>query len=75
MGAARVPEVGPSHLTMTAAEGVNFARAFPDAATIPLHFEGWRHFSESRTEITAAFAKAGIENRLHWFGAGRVEDI
>jgi hypothetical protein len=75
MGAARVPEVGPWHLTMTAAEGVNFARAFPDAAIIPLHFEGWRHFSESRTEITAAFAKAGLENRLHWLEAGRVEDI
>jgi len=75
MGAARVPEVGPAHLTMTAADGIAFARSFPDAAIIPLHFEGWRHFSESRPQITAAFAEAGLENRLHWLAPGRAVDI
>jgi L-ascorbate metabolism protein UlaG (beta-lactamase superfamily) len=75
MGAARVPEVGPAHLTMSAADGVAFARAFPDATIIPLHFEGWRHFSESRPQITAAFAEAGLESRLRWPEAGRAIDI
>src|SRR5215470_2102182 len=46
MGAARVPAVGPCHLTMTAAEGVEAARAFSDATIVPLHFEGWAHLSE-----------------------------
>ena len=31
MGAARVREVGPAHLTLTAEEGVEVARAMPDA--------------------------------------------
>lgn len=75
MGAARVPEVGPSHLTMTAADGIEFARAFPDAAIIPLHYEGWRHFSESRAVITAALSAAGLENRLHWLEPSRPEVI
>lgn len=75
MGAAQVPEVGPWPLTMSAADGVEFARAFPSAAIVPLHFEGWRHFTESRTEITAAFRAAGIEERLHWLTPGQTLEI
>src|SRR4051812_14155935 len=44
MGAARVEEVGPAHLTLTAAEGAEIAAdILPDAAVVPLHFEGWAH--------------------------------
>src|SRR5690348_3723069 len=46
MGAARVREVGPAHLTLTAGEGVQLARAMPQAVIVPLHYEGWAHFSE-----------------------------
>lgn len=66
MGAARVAAVGPHHLTLTAQEGVNVARALPEARIIPLHFDGWRHFSESRSDIEQAFREAGLENRLVW---------
>lgn len=71
LGAARVPAVGPFHLTMTALGGVEAARAFPDAAIVPLHFEGWEHFSEGRAEIARAFAEAGLTDRLHWPEPGR----
>jgi L-ascorbate metabolism protein UlaG (beta-lactamase superfamily) len=70
LGAARVPAVGPAPLTMTAADGIAAARAFPTAAIVPLHFEGWAHFSESRADITAAFAAAGLADRLHWIAPG-----
>jgi len=75
MGAARVLEVGPAHLTFTAEEAVEAARAFSDAAIIPLHYEGWAHFSESRKEIAEAFASAGLEGRLKWMEPGCVTDI
>jgi L-ascorbate metabolism protein UlaG (beta-lactamase superfamily) len=71
MGAARVPEVGPSHLTFTAAEAVEAARAFPDAIIIPLHYEGWAHFSESRQQVEETFAAAGLSHRLSWLNQGR----
>jgi L-ascorbate metabolism protein UlaG (beta-lactamase superfamily) len=71
LGAARVPEVGPYHLTMTAGEAVHAARAFTEAAIVPLHFEGWAHFPEGREEIARAFADAGLSHRLHWPEAGR----
>ncbi len=66
MGAARVPEVGPDHLTFTAEEGIEAARAFADAVVVPLHYEGWAHFSESRRQIEDAFISAGLKHRLQW---------
>jgi hypothetical protein len=50
--------VGPAHLTFTAAEAVVAAQAFTQALIVPLHFEGWAHLSESRTDIESAFAAA-----------------
>ena len=70
MGAACVPEVGPDHLTFTAEEGVEFARAFPNSKIVPVHYEGWAHFAESKKEINAAFAGAGIADRLIWLEPG-----
>lgn len=68
MGAARVEAAGPAPLTMTAEDGVQVAKAMPDAAIVPLHFEGWAHFSKSREVIEEAFRVAGLENRLRWAG-------
>jgi len=56
----RVPEVGPFHLTMTAEDGIAAARTFSDAMIVPVHYEGWRHFSESRMDVEQAFQKEGI---------------
>ncbi len=75
LGAARVPEVGPFHLTMTADEGVETARALPNAAIVPLHFEGWAHFSEGREDIARAFAAAGLQDRLHWLKLGKPVEV
>ena len=75
LGAAKVKEVGPAHLTFAATEGVDFAKAFPNAAIVPLHYAGWGHFSEGRAEIQRAFDAAGIGNRLQWPEPGRRTDI
>jgi L-ascorbate metabolism protein UlaG (beta-lactamase superfamily) len=75
MGAARVPEVGPAHLTFTAGEALEAARAFSEATIIPLHFEGWAHLSESRTDIEQAFWSAGLEHRLRWPEPGQAMEL
>jgi DNA-directed RNA polymerase specialized sigma24 family protein len=69
LGAARVDAI-PAHLTFTAEEAVRVSKSLPHARIVPVHFEGWQHFTESRGEITTAFASAGIENRLLWLRAG-----
>lgn len=75
MGAARVAEVGPAHLTFSADEAVEAARAFPQAVIVPLHHEGWAHFSESRRQIDAAFIWAGLEKRLKWLEPGKATEV
>ena len=75
MGAARVEAAGPSHLTFTAAEGVEAARAFKRATIVPLHYEGWAHFTESRAEIQHAFDQAGLAHRLCWLPQGVPTDL
>ncbi|HEY7180596.1 MAG TPA: MBL fold metallo-hydrolase [Blastocatellia bacterium] len=74
MGAGRIPEA-PGHLTFTAKEAVEAARAFADATIIPLHYEGWAHFSESRKEIEEAFANAEMKGRLRWMEPGCATDL
>jgi L-ascorbate metabolism protein UlaG (beta-lactamase superfamily) len=75
MGAAQVAAAGPAPLTFTANEGVEAARAFADAVIIPLHYEGWEHFSESRKDIQDAFAAAGLDSRLRWMEPGRATEV
>ena len=75
LGAARVAVAGPSHLTFTAEEGVRVARAAPRATIVPVHFEGWRHFTEGRKEIERAFASADLEGQLYWLEAGQPTPI
>jgi L-ascorbate metabolism protein UlaG (beta-lactamase superfamily) len=74
IGAARVREVGPFHLTMTSEEAVEAAKAFPDATIVPTHFEGWAHFSEGKDSILHAFRGAGLESRLLWPRAGEATE-
>lgn len=65
-GAAKVAVAGPSPLTFTAEEAVVAARAFPHAAIVPLHCEGWTHFSEACADVGRAFAAARLADRLRW---------
>ena len=74
VGAARVREVGALHLTMTSDEAVEAARAFSKAVVVPLHFEGWAHFSEGRERVEQAFSATRLQSRLQWPEPGcRVE--
>lgn len=74
-GAAKVPAVGPYHLTMTGEEAVAAARVFSSATIFPVHFEGWAHFSEGKSDIARAFRDAGLEQRLRWPEAGRSVEV
>jgi L-ascorbate metabolism protein UlaG (beta-lactamase superfamily) len=71
MGAAQVPAVPNSPLTMTAVDAIEAARAFSRATIVPLHYEGWAHFTESREQIAESFAHAGLQHRLLWLPPGK----
>jgi L-ascorbate metabolism protein UlaG (beta-lactamase superfamily) len=67
-GAARTR--GPIHLTMDTNEVIETASAFPHATIVPLHHEGWAHFTESQTDIAKAFAVVGLSSRLQLLEPG-----
>jgi L-ascorbate metabolism protein UlaG (beta-lactamase superfamily) len=71
MGSAKLKERGPAALTMTAADGIEAARTFPRATIVPVHYQGWAHFSESRDDITQAFAAAGLSAQLRLLDPGQ----
>jgi hypothetical protein len=41
---------------------------------VPIHFEGWKHLSESREVISRAFEAAGVSGPVRWMEAGTVVD-
>lgn len=46
-----------------AAEAATILRA---RRVVPVHVEGWAHFTEGREDLGAAFAAAGLSDRLQW---------
>jgi L-ascorbate metabolism protein UlaG (beta-lactamase superfamily) len=67
---ARIGAAGDQALTFTAEEAVSVARAMPGSVIVPVHFEGWEHFSETRDDVDRAFGAAGLEGRLEWAPPG-----
>jgi L-ascorbate metabolism protein UlaG (beta-lactamase superfamily) len=72
VGGAQVPEAwGPDvNLTLDAAGAVAAARALGDAPIVPIHEDGWAHFTSSPAEVEAAFADAGLGERLRMVRPG-----
>ncbi|MBX7266289.1 MBL fold metallo-hydrolase [Micromonospora sp. Llam7] len=68
LGAVRFPITGRLHYSLTAAEAVELCRLVRPRTIIPVHYEGWSHFSQGRQAIERAFATApdGLGERLHW---------
>lgn len=63
-GAARVQGRGAFHLTMNCDDAIATARAFPRALIFSVHHQGWEHFTETQEDLAAAFARAGLPERL-----------
>lgn len=72
-GGAEVPEAwGPDvNLTLDADLAVEAAGHLGEALIVPIHEEGWAHFSSSPAALEAAFAAAGLADRLRPVGPGQ----
>jgi L-ascorbate metabolism protein UlaG (beta-lactamase superfamily) len=67
-GAAQVR--GPFHLTMNSNDAVEAASAFPDALIVPVHHDGWAHFTQSQDDLAKTFETLGLGNRLRRVSGG-----
>jgi hypothetical protein len=64
-GAARTALAGGACLTLTSQAAAEAAKLLGARAVVPLHFEGWAHFTQGRDTLAAAFDRAGLADRLH----------
>jgi L-ascorbate metabolism protein UlaG (beta-lactamase superfamily) len=61
---------GPFHLTMDTNDAIETAHAFADATIVPVHHEGWAHFTQHRDDLEKSFAALGLGGRLRWLEPG-----
>jgi len=67
-GAARTR--GPFDLMMDTNDAIETAHAFPDAVIVPVHYEGWAHFTQGREDLEQSFTALGIGARLRLLEPG-----
>ncbi|QDL93324.1 MBL fold metallo-hydrolase [Paroceanicella profunda] len=62
---------GRFHMTMGSEDALEAAAAFPDAALVSAHNEGWGHLKEDQDQLTDVFAKFNLGDRLTRFDKGK----
>ncbi|MCP2164239.1 MBL fold metallo-hydrolase [Goodfellowiella coeruleoviolacea] len=70
-GAPRFPVVfdgGP--LVLDSAQSAEAAEILGARRVVPVHYEGWAHFTEGRDELVAAFTAASLADRLDFGDRG-----
>jgi L-ascorbate metabolism protein UlaG (beta-lactamase superfamily) len=72
LGAVRFAVTGPLRYTMTAHDAVELCRLVHPRTAIPIHYEGWKHFTEGRVAIERELAQApeDIRSRIRWLPIG-----
>jgi L-ascorbate metabolism protein UlaG (beta-lactamase superfamily) len=61
---------GPFNLTMNTNDAIETAHAFPHAAIVPIHRDGWAHLTQSGADLDQSFKALGLASRLHLLKPG-----
>jgi L-ascorbate metabolism protein UlaG (beta-lactamase superfamily) len=73
-GAAQTALVEGASLTLTSELAAEAVRILGSPQTVPLHFEGWAHYTQGRDALIEAFEQADLAERLHLLERGeRIE--
>jgi len=72
-GSAKTKATQCIHYTFSAQEGVKVAKLLNLKRVIPLHYDGWSHFSESKENIITCFREQGMEEKLLWLHPNQVQ--
>jgi L-ascorbate metabolism protein UlaG (beta-lactamase superfamily) len=75
LGRAQLQPLGPVNISMTAEEAVGFAQALGASKVLPVHFEGWAHFTQQREEATTALASSEIAPRILSLRSGETATV
>jgi L-ascorbate metabolism protein UlaG (beta-lactamase superfamily) len=72
LGGVQFPVTGPLRYSMTASDAIELCDLLKPRLVVPIHYEGWQHFSEGREAIEAELASAppDIRERFRWLEIG-----
>ena len=73
-GAARTPLID-GYLTLTGADAAEAAQVLGARTVIPVHAEGWAHFTQGVDDLVAAYAAQGLADRLHVLSPGATATV
>ena len=73
-GAARTPLID-GYLTLTAADAAEAAQVLGARTVIPVHAEGWAHFTQGVDDLVVAYAAWGLADRLHVLSPGETATV
>jgi L-ascorbate metabolism protein UlaG (beta-lactamase superfamily) len=73
LGGVRFGITGPLRYTFTAKGAVEAVRALGRPRVVPVHYEGWAHFHEPRSEFEKAFSAEGFS--VHWLPRGDAVEL
>ncbi|MGW6544846.1 MBL fold metallo-hydrolase [Streptomyces massasporeus] len=66
-GAPRFPVLFDNQVLVLDSEmAAEAARILGARRVVPVHYDSWAHFTEGREQLEAAFAAAGLADRLDW---------
>ncbi len=74
-GAVQLSKFDGAYLTLSADHAADAAQILGARVVIPLHFEGWAHFTQGTDELKAAFSGNGIRDRLVMLKRGERADV
>ncbi|MGW0548687.1 MBL fold metallo-hydrolase [Streptomyces altiplanensis] len=66
-GAPRFAEIfGGGLIVLDSAQAAEATQLLGARRVVPVHYDSWSHFTEGRDELEAAFASAGLADRVDW---------
>jgi L-ascorbate metabolism protein UlaG (beta-lactamase superfamily) len=66
----RVEQPGGPRFTMSAEDAIEASRSLEAKRVVPLHYDGWAHFTQGREEAARVFTEAGLTDRVCWLEPG-----
>jgi L-ascorbate metabolism protein UlaG (beta-lactamase superfamily) len=76
VGAVQIPaRFDGAYLTLSSDRAAIATELLEPRAVVPVHFEGWTHFTQGLDAIRAAFAGYGLSERLHAAEPGQTVEV
>jgi L-ascorbate metabolism protein UlaG (beta-lactamase superfamily) len=74
-GAVQLSKFDRAYLTLSADHAADVTKILGARVVIPLHFEGWGHFTQGAAELRAAFSGNGVGDRLVMLERGERAEV